>query len=759
MAASTASFVPLADKIGRSASDPFEKLAADVPPELPDHEAGEVSETEEQPAQPKDTDFEDVAVDKEGRQVKSAAALDRDRQERIKASNIPQNFRFQEPEGVYGFLDREQVQLHRRYDGRDRPLKQDLTFTKRDVSGKASCMVVIEDKYGKVTSHGAVKGASWLWLSFVLNSQRPVLKIHMKPNPADPELEYIVHVSTGAIFREQVLYEGTEYCWQKLDFAFHFGDSRELKSDIPNGVPKDVFGMASENELLGVRYTSWQGNFEARVAGVLPCFPQVTGLGPDQCAELRSNWANEGLPEWQRVLGALLGSAPTVRVYRRWSAKGGQAALTLKNWLADAHWMESNHGTHWFYNIQANETQDSIHSDDYDLNQLVPPRWLANDFLVQLDQNNRASHIVEMHTFGSFTSGPGDVAYASPRDMAFEIRLGIERTRAFQSRVLHSAFTVDSFGITGNFKKLPGESGIYLVEMRVREGKLLNSDKSLRPRVDTSLTLWVKSATWNEDGSAYKFRGQICDDHFDSGAEVCAVVKGEDLEKAFNCKIPNIGLEVGMKATLTDDPTPSDRHKASIEALMDLYLNFDSADKKSKKKGIDLPHAILRAPPTIVETFSLRKEVEKLDPKRQAEIYQFIKDAGLNKNQVYAVANSLWSLSGLLLIQGPPGTGKSFTAAFIAAMHILVGSASGVKRQLLVCAPSNLATDVLMNKFLAIKPNLEKLLRRKVETVRYKGAFLQPPQKPAKKDGAGDTVMESCDDTAVAQDPRSEEEK
>lgn len=778
MASSSApSYISFGSGLGRNTANPFELLGADVPALQTEKEAEQIPETAEEPEQPKNADFEDIAVDKEGRQVKSAQALQRDFQKRIKANVIPAQERFKERAPIYDFLRREGDQISARYEEGDRPSKKQLEFspgpgTKRDISAKTPCIVTIRNEDGSLSTYGSIKNEPWLWLSWGLNSQHPVLRITVREPEEKTDAskegvkaekkkgrEFVVNVFCGSLYREERALDEKkpETLSQCVSFALDWGDSKRLKATIPKDATKELTDMVKNHELVGVIYKTWNGNFPIRQAGPDPCFPQVTGIMPDEAEALRSSWSSLKQP-WQCVLGALAGGAEDVQVYRRWFPSGMACASNLNGFLSNAIWMEANFGTHWFYAEQARALGSSIYSEDFDLKQLEAPRWMANDFIGQFDSSGKFSHIVEPHTFGSFPTSASELVYANPRDMAFELCLGIERNRAYQSRVLASAFTEDSFGIAGTFKKLPGETTIYLVEMRVREGKLLNSDKSLRPRVDTKITLSVKSRTYNEDQSAYKLKGQVCDDHFDSGAEVCAVVMGEDLGKSLGIQIPTTGVELGVKATLEDDPTPSDRHKAAIETLVDQFLAFSMDEAYCKKRGVDLPHVILRAPPTIKVTHSLRHDIDKFQQQVLQAVGMLVKESNLNQQQAQAVQFSLWSLCGLLVVQGPPGTGKSWTAAVILAAHIIVGYICESRRPTIACAPSNLATDELMDKLLQLLPLIERILGRKIIVIRYKGAFLQPQKTPAKKDAQGDVAMDT-DDASASEEPKLSEEE
>ncbi len=85
----------------------------------------------------------------------------------------------------------------------------------------------------------------------------------------------------------------------------------------------------------------------------------------------------------------------------------------------------------------------------------------------------------------------------------------------------------------------------------------------------------------------------------------------------------------------------------------------------------------------------------------QPENTESVQAAGLNESQEAAVRFTL-SASDVALIHGPPGTGKTTTVVELIRREVRRG------RRVLVCAPSNAAVDLL----------LEKLLDRGVDAVR-----------------------------------------
>jgi superfamily I DNA and/or RNA helicase len=81
---------------------------------------------------------------------------------------------------------------------------------------------------------------------------------------------------------------------------------------------------------------------------------------------------------------------------------------------------------------------------------------------------------------------------------------------------------------------------------------------------------------------------------------------------------------------------------------------------------------------------------------------QVLLDAGLNDSQRQAVAFAL-SAKDVAVLHGPPGTGKTTTVVELIRQAVRLG------RRVLVCAPSNLAVDNVIERLLTVGENVVRL--------------------------------------------------
>lgn len=144
--------------------------------------------------------------------------------------------------------------------------------------------------------------------------------------------------------------------------------------------------------------------------------------------------------------------------------------------------------------------------------------------------------------------------------------------------------------------------------------------------------------------------------------------------------------------------------------------------------GLKLYHDILKPQKSIPKNYEISPKVG-----------QYITNLGVNRPQAIAIVRGVEE-NGFVLIQGPPGSGKTKTilglvgalqstpthipipGTHIPGTHILgtsamTGSRSGVKKRLLICAPSNAAIDEIGRRLmkgisnLSGQPYFPKLVR------------------------------------------------
>ena len=138
-------------------------------------------------------------------------------------------------------------------------------------------------------------------------------------------------------------------------------------------------------------------------------------------------------------------------------------------------------------------------------------------------------------------------------------------------------------------------------------------------------------------------------------------------------------------------------------------------------------------------------ETKEVIPKRMDFINQ-----GLNKSQAKAVMSAL-EMKQITVIHGPPGTGKTSTV-----VELILQSAA-LHHSILVCAPSNVAVDNI----------LERLIVAKGSTSSDKGKFSKNPLKfvrlghparlsPRSADYCLDSLVASDDGTEIVSDVRAD---
>lgn len=184
------------------------------------------------------------------------------------------------------------------------------------------------------------------------------------------------------------------------------------------------------------------------------------------------------------------------------------------------------------------------------------------------------------------------------------------------------------------------------------------------------------------------FEGVVIEDVFGSDEGVTAIFEGPSLEPFVELVD---GVELLVKVELKDDPTPTDRHQSTIKEI---------EAGVHRTKGVDFPSLILRAPPSMVETDSLARQMTDV---LRGLVTGVANVFNLNDDQTEALSNATGSSSGVTAICGPSDTGKSWNMAAIGYAHICVGKLLGGKRHrpVLACAPTNVAVDTLISHFLA----------------------------------------------------------
>ncbi|MFD1631707.1 AAA domain-containing protein [Pseudopedobacter beijingensis] len=139
-----------------------------------------------------------------------------------------------------------------------------------------------------------------------------------------------------------------------------------------------------------------------------------------------------------------------------------------------------------------------------------------------------------------------------------------------------------------------------------------------------------------------------------------------------------------MKITFKTDELPdwADKGKLGVEVLFDnnSYDEMEHALKTAHKRIVKNEDA------SLIEVLQGTK-----DPGKSESICEY-KNNRLNESQNKAVQHIL-EANDLSILHGPPGTGKTTTLT-----HAIIALKNQVNGQILVCAPSNTAVDLLSMK-------------------------------------------------------------
>ncbi|KAI6880916.1 hypothetical protein KC360_g6875 [Hortaea werneckii] len=605
-----------------------------------------------------------------------------------------------------------------------------------------------------------------VFLEWQLNSQNPGFKLRIAtPQGVTPKREVTCCVPVAAMQRSET---------GEVECGIHFGQNPKIREEIYwLGSGSELQQHAARDDLMLLEARVWHNSTEAPfyTTGPAPCAVSWQGISLRELAELKDKIENgHGIADMVEGMVYLLTSSHHWQIFTRWDAEAAGAGWNLKEWVEKSIQLTARYGEMWHYQLQLNNRNrfQSVFANNVKLNKLEPPRNLVRDWLIELTPQGQYVGRPKAHRIQSYTVTKSSTVYSSARVMSLQLRLAVERNRQLQTQILQSSFRTSDFDIVGAFHIHPSRPGVYVVDLRIPDGRLLNHDRTLRVKADTKLDMTVRllelaRVRSGQDDMAtlvaaptVSFEGIVTEDIFGSGTEVTAIVEGPPLDPYIDVVD---GVELSVKVELKDDPTPTDRHHAAIK---EIEAGIE------RNKGVDFPQIILRAPRSIVETDSLARE---MTDDLKGKVLGVCKAFSLNGDQAEAVRNATESISGVTAIWGPPGTGKSWNLAAIADAHIRVGKELGGERRrpVLACAPTNIAVDALMSHFLKGTRN-GTLHGSNLVIVRYKGSLLRRDRRQAEedKDEEGDVDMadegeeleedaeddaEVSDDESVADEP------
>ncbi|KAI7512759.1 hypothetical protein KC347_g2179 [Hortaea werneckii] len=546
-----------------------------------------------------------------------------------------------------------------------------------------------------------------------MTSQNPGLKMRISTPPGVvPKREAICCVPLAAMKRSHDDNGNLE-----VHCSMRFGLDETIRQDIGQSpVVAELVDQAHRDSLMQVHLEVWRNLSKA---------PHLEG-GPKPCA---ISWRGISLRELSDIeeepsepfeyMVSLFRRSKDWRIYRRWDPERTDSAWILKSWIAKSLLLTAKYGEMWHYQLQLNNEQrfQALFGNDTSLGQLGPPRNLVVDWVAEIDENGRAIGQPKAHRVHSYLVTRNTIVYASVNVMSLQLRLAIERNRQFHVQILQSGFTTDKFDVLATFRRHPERPGLYVVDLRVPDGRLLKLDCGLRVEADTKLEIAVKASevTNMREGwvgvEPVLFKGLVVGDIFGDGADVVAVVEGASLEP--HVEFVDDSVQLIVKVELKDDPTPTDRHQATIKEI---------EAGVQRPKGVDFSFLVLRAPPSIMATDSLACQMTAV---LRGLVMGVANAFDLNTAQTEAVNNATGSSSGVTAVCGPPGTGKSWSVAAIGYAHICVGKQLGGERRrpVLACAPTDVAVDTLMSHFLAGTNHDGTFDDKNLVILRYRGSL------------------------------------
>lgn len=191
----------------------------------------------------------------------------------------------------------------------------------------------------------------------------------------------------------------------------------------------------------------------------------------------------------------------------------------------------------------------------------------------------REGEIIGVTPFQCCTFGSRQMVYPDAMTMAFELRVSIERERAYQAYILERAFSQQPpWTIVATLIAEPGRPKFFRVGLRAIEGSLLCDDRNLQPRPGSQIEIELKRPDWDISGGVLKLRGKVTQDIWRTDADYLAYVEGDNLSKVFSdCAWSKLqDVELNCNACFLDNPTPAGGHRAGVEKMLRRLKNEDN---------------------------------------------------------------------------------------------------------------------------------------------------------------------------------------
>lgn len=329
-----------------------------------------------------------------------------------------------------------------RYDGQDRPGSRDIEFSrpgaaqKKRLDRKTAAIIHLHNageygfSYGTLNSVG-VKAPCHV--AYHASSQTPGIQLHVN---MDAERTIVAHIFCQALHRSVQADRSTV----KLSFKMRYGNDLALEEEIPVHNP-ELMEHAGDKTLLELRFRIWGTDTRPYdlPGGPTPGPVIFTGISAHELKDLQIRCCTDGAAKNDaEMLIAWLSCCPEdleISVYRYWFPEGAVQARAWSDWFISSMTMSANFGSHWFYRMQEQAIGGGrkIHDPEFALAQLDPPRWLATEFLGPVRSHGDVLELSSISKWESFNNGIAPLLYAQPQDLAFEIRLGLERDRPHRS--------------------------------------------------------------------------------------------------------------------------------------------------------------------------------------------------------------------------------------------------------------------------------------------------------------------------------------
>lgn len=185
------------------------------------------------------------------------------------------------------------------------------------------------------------------------------------------------------------------------------------------------------------------------------------------------------------------------------------------SYMAAAMWLNTWHGTLWFYKLQAPGL--SLMDDQFPLNNMLVPRWLVKKWVATPSIEHKIECLPIPWEWMEFATV---LEYPDAESCAFLASLAITREAEYNKAMLARMVNSKQDGdVRARFRQSPTLRDQYLVELFV-PGKVKESGwAALKPAIDSRIKIKVL-----DKGLAGIFYGQVMDDIFNKAGSSCDIV-------------------------------------------------------------------------------------------------------------------------------------------------------------------------------------------------------------------------------------------